>query len=448
MADTSLPDLLSGAVGAPVNRPQLNAFIARSQAQNGLTSAQTQDAMIKAQQGQEELDAHAKVDDALADMYPDMKPSERTLSKAALIGALGGSSETAVKALGLLKAGNGNPQQQVSGFQQYTGEPVKPLAVPPTYEAPVAPPGGSAYGPPQQTVEGAAHTAAETANANLHQNQSDNPSLFHPGGQQTKIDPVQAQEIAQFIRENPSAAGNLRGLVAGGAGADIIHAYMHPDGSQNSAPVNGIQPAAGVSLKEQAAIRNDFASGPSGKQAGNLGTMVQHSQLFDLLADQMGNGNFAPTNYINQTWLKVFGSPAPGNLQTAGAFLGREAVRATINAGAGTGQERELDVNANSSPDQLHGAADTLRSLATGQARTLELRARRGGVDMSQLLVPEAQNIFNIHPSPVAAPHAPAGDGDNSAVGLPSYNDVESAIAAGHKSGDKVIIGGNTGTLQ
>ena len=193
MADTSLPDLLSGVVGAPVNRPQLNAFIARSQAQNGLTSAQTQDAMIKAQQGQEELDAHAKVDDALADMYPDMKPSERTLSKAALIGALGGSSETAVKALGLLKAGNGNPQQQVSGFQQYTGEPVKPLAVPNTYEQPVAPPGGSAYGPPQQTVEGAAHTAAETANANLHQNQSDNPSLFHPGGQQTKIDPVQAR---------------------------------------------------------------------------------------------------------------------------------------------------------------------------------------------------------------------------------------------------------------
>ena len=42
-------DILSGT-----NRPQLNAFVANSQARNGLVSAQTQEAMIKAAQAQEE----------------------------------------------------------------------------------------------------------------------------------------------------------------------------------------------------------------------------------------------------------------------------------------------------------------------------------------------------------------------------------------------------------
>jgi hypothetical protein len=176
--------------------------------------------------------------------------------------------------------------------------------------------------------------------------------------------------------------------------------------------------------------------------------MVQHSQLFDALADQLGNGSFAPSNYINQLWQRTFGSPAPSNLQTAGGFLGREAIRATVNSGAGTGAERELAVDNNSSPEALHGAAATLRSLAAGQLQSLDIRAQRGGVDIAQLLGPEAQAVFGRRPVVVSAPHAAPEGGSNTSTGLPSYPDEASALAAGHKAGDRVIIGGVTGTLQ
>src|SRR5208283_3063894 len=89
----SLGDLFSGT-----NRPQLNAFVANSQARNGLVSAQTQEAMIKAQQAQEELDAHTKLPTALQAAFPDMKGSEAALAATFMIGHFG-DAQVALKAL-------------------------------------------------------------------------------------------------------------------------------------------------------------------------------------------------------------------------------------------------------------------------------------------------------------------------------------------------------------
>ena len=65
ISGSPLGDLFAGAAGANINRPQLNAFVANSQAINGLRSAQTQDALIKAQQAQEETDAQGRFHDEL-----------------------------------------------------------------------------------------------------------------------------------------------------------------------------------------------------------------------------------------------------------------------------------------------------------------------------------------------------------------------------------------------
>jgi hypothetical protein len=165
----------------------------------------------------------------------------------------------------------------------------------------------------------------------------------------------------------------------------------------------------------------------------------------------LDNGNNTPTNYISQLWARTFGGSAvPTNLNIAGSFLAREAVRATVNSGAGTGEERELnDVNANSSPQALHGAADTLRSLAHGQWNTLDLAAQRGGVDASQLLVPEAKAAFGVGPRGVAAPQTAGDSGDNTHVGVPSYPNEAAARAAGKTHASGVIsIGGVEGTLD
>lgn len=440
-AGSGLADLFGN-----VNRPALNSFVATSQARNGLVSAQTQDALIKAQQAQESQDAYTRLPQELVDANPGMKQSDALLTRDILVHLAGGDPVNAGKFVAQMKLMYGNPAEQTAGQQGFEGKIAPPVATPANFQAPAAPPGGAALGPIQQSPQGAAATADTESQTALHNAQA-TAGGFSPRGQVPKLDPVQSAEVAEFIRQNPSAAGNLRGLIAGGAGPDIIHAFLHPEGSPTT-PANGITPAPGVSLAEQAAIRKDFASGTGAKQTTSLNTMVQHSQLFDAIADQLGNGNFTPTNYINQLWQRTFGSPVPTNLQAAGDFLGREAVRATVNSGAGTGAERELQVNANSSPDQLHGAAQTLRSLAAGQLHSLDLRAQRGGVDIAQLLGPAAQATFGRHPAAVSAPHEAPDGGSTGSTGLPSYPDEQSALAAGHKAGDRVIIGGVTGTLQ
>jgi hypothetical protein len=441
-----LADLLSGAAGAPVNRGQLNAFVANSQATNGLRSAQTDEALLNAQRAQDEQVASGQLEDAF--VKSGARPADAHLMAVAARMHAG----SAVNAMDMFKAYNstilGDPSKlntpdQTAAAQAISGKLEGPQALPNQFSLPtgVNPPAAG------QSPQGAAQVADTQSQTNLRNAQAA-AGGFNPntGGSHQQLDPVMAQEAAEFIRQNPNLAGNFRSLLSNG-GPDVIHAFLHPQGAPTT-PANGITPAPGVSLKEQSGIRNDFANGTAAKQTTSLNTMVLHSQLFDAIADQLGNGNFAPTNYINQLWQRTFGSPVPSNLQIAGDFLGREAVRATINAGAGTGAERELAVTNSSSPDALHGAASTLRSLAAGQLHSLDLRAQRGGVDIAQLLGPEAQAAFGRRAAAVAAPHAAPEGGSNTSTGLPSYPDEASAMAAGHKAGDRVIIGGVTGTLQ
>ena len=106
-----LGDFFAAAGGSPVNRPQLNAFVANSQARNGLLSAQTQDAMIKAAQAQEEMTARDNVYNDLIGM--GAKPSDAMLGRDIGVGALG-NAEVMAKALGLFKLGYGAPASQVA----------------------------------------------------------------------------------------------------------------------------------------------------------------------------------------------------------------------------------------------------------------------------------------------------------------------------------------------
>jgi hypothetical protein len=62
-----LGDMLAGIGGAPVNRPALQAFVANSQATNGLRTAQTEEALLNAQNTRDELDAKSRVEGALGD---------------------------------------------------------------------------------------------------------------------------------------------------------------------------------------------------------------------------------------------------------------------------------------------------------------------------------------------------------------------------------------------
>jgi hypothetical protein len=71
MAAQDLFDTLSGAFGHGVDRPALNAFVANSQATNGLRSAQTTEALNNAQQQQEEQQARSTLESTIAGVLGD-----------------------------------------------------------------------------------------------------------------------------------------------------------------------------------------------------------------------------------------------------------------------------------------------------------------------------------------------------------------------------------------
>jgi hypothetical protein len=75
MADPALGDLLAGTAGHGIDRQGLNAFVANSQALNGLRSAQTEDALLNAQRMREEQDASDQLESSYMSLKkPDGSP--------------------------------------------------------------------------------------------------------------------------------------------------------------------------------------------------------------------------------------------------------------------------------------------------------------------------------------------------------------------------------------
>jgi len=217
-----LGDLFANAAGANINRPQMNAFIANSQARNGLVSAQTQDAMIKAQQAQEELDAHQKLPQAIADANPGMKPSEAALAATYMVGHLG-DAQTSLKALGTGMLGFGTPAQQVSGQQMNQGKVAPLQAVPNNYAVPA----GQAPPDVLQSPQGAAQTAQTQAltGKDVAQAELEHANAKAAGTKGTStLDPDTLDKAARVVMADPNKMSTYAGFgQSGQANKDAIN---------------------------------------------------------------------------------------------------------------------------------------------------------------------------------------------------------------------------------
>jgi hypothetical protein len=174
-----LADLLSGAAGAPVNRPQLNAFVANSQATNGLRSAQTEEALLNAQRAQEEQQAGSDLEEGIRQAYPNLPPSQVHLI------ALTTKMHTGsfVNAIDLFKAQNAmtlsdpnqlNTPAQTAAAQGMSGKLEGPQPLPPQYSLPA----GVMSPQTGQSSQGVANVAATTALAGLNAHKDADPAAF------------------------------------------------------------------------------------------------------------------------------------------------------------------------------------------------------------------------------------------------------------------------------
>lgn len=225
MADSQgLFDMLSGAAGHPVDRPGLNAYVANSQALNGLRSAQTEDAMVKAQQAREEMDASSQLESAYASMTgpdgrPIMQPS--AAHAAALISkAHFGNAKDAFEALGQAQKNGfagilGDPNQigspaQTGAQQGIQGKVAEPVTLPNNYTTLA----GTPPVVPQQSPQGAAQTAQTNAMTGLDvaRAEDEHAKAKNAANPASSLDPQTLQDAALVVMADPTKMNQYAGF--------------------------------------------------------------------------------------------------------------------------------------------------------------------------------------------------------------------------------------------
>lgn len=436
MADpNALGDLLSGAAGKPVDRLGLNNFVASSQARNGLVSAQTQDAMIKAMQAQEDMEAHDRL--ATEFIGAGMKPSDAYLARDLASHALGGP-ETAMKVISQIKLGYGSPADQTSGQQMNQGHIAGPVQTPGNFQMPVGSP--LAGQPVQQNPEAEAQTANYNAMAGLHQNQADNPAAFHAGGQAGPLDP-NAVAFGSYMLYKTGKMPTLG--MGGGAARMAILSGAAQLGQQEASGQNVTNPAFdnaianGQDFSTTQRGLNAFAVGPPSNQARSINNVVGHLQLMENLFTGLQNGDVQIANKIGAQWKKAFGSEVPTDIQTAASFIGPELTKIlSANNSTGTAPERQefsnTAANLANAPEQTGGAIATLKNMLGRQMTDLAIQyhGATGRSDFARRYVaPDVARYLDIEPEGASSALTPTGGGPSATGAAPPASTAATSVS-------------------
>jgi hypothetical protein len=457
----------------------LNAFVANSQARNGLVSAQTSEAMIKAAQAKEQMTAWDQVHDAL--IQKGFKESDALLVRGALVGASDHSAENALKALGLADLGSptSTPTEQTLGQQMYQGKGAAPVAVQPNFEQPQ----GGMYGnlPVQQTPNEQATTSNLSAEAELRRQQSLHPELFHPNAGGANGGPLSddakynaAQKYNMWGVLPPlgmgTAARNDRKDILDWAATLSGNPNWHPpswDGAQPGAPAPqpgapqrpGASPAAApgapplvhptpqtatnaasnsADFKAQQAMLTDQTKRTANADASEATAIKQMQIVRDTLAKADQFGSPYANSMQNLIRNRAFGDPNVSSYQNSLSTMRTEYARVISLATGATGiTDFAMKMGQDLFPDDLAPA----QFEANAAVAQREMAARTGSMHEQ---IAGAKNAL----------HTPLGASQNSAAPqggageLPSYPDEATARAAGHRSGERVKIGGVSGTLN
>lgn len=433
-----LADLLSGAAGAPVNRSGLNAFVANSQAANGLRSAQTDEALLNAQRAQDEQVASGQLEDAF--VKSGARPADAHLMAVAARMHAG----SAVNAMDMFKAYNastlGDPSKlgtpdQTAAQQAIQGKVAEPVALPNNYTSlPGAAPVNA-----QQSAQGVAQTADTQSQADLRNAQTKaggfNP---HTGQQGGPVDPTEAAYGAYTLYKTgkmlPMGMGNAQMRNAFISGAAQL-SQRESQGENVANPGYDTAIANGQDfLGAQRAI-SGFAGGPLGNQARSINNVVGHLQLMENLFNGLQNGDVQVVNKIGSAWKKAFGSEAPTDIQTAASFIGPELTKIlSANGSAGTAEERQefshTAANLGNSPEQTAGALGTLKNMLGRQLTDMALQyhGATGRSDFARRYVaPDVAQYLEVN----ADGGAPQGPGSAPAATSPT----SSASPAGGNAG-------------
>jgi hypothetical protein len=428
-----------GDLFGQVNRPALNSFVANSQAHNGLVSAQTQDAMIKATQAQEQMQAWEDLVPALRNA--GYKESDAQLARVGMVASTNHDSETALKFMNLARLGSptSTPEEQTQAQQGYEGKVAPLQSVPNNFAVPFGQP------PPniQQSPEGVAQTAATNATAGLTNVKADAGGFApHAGASAAPMDP-NALAFGSYMLYKTGKMPSL-GMGAGPARSAILAgaaqlAQQEASGQPVTNPGFDTALANGQDFTGAGRAVNSFAAGPLGNQARSINNVTGHIQLMENLFTGLQNGDVQITNKLGAQWKKAFGSEVPTDIQTASSFIGPELTKIlSSNGSTGTAEERQefsnTAANLANSPEQTQGAISTLKNMLGRQLTDMAMQyhGATGRSDFAKRYVaPDVAQYLEV---------APEGGPPQAPNGAPAPASTSPAISASP-------AGGNAGAL-
>jgi hypothetical protein len=378
----------------------MNASVATAQANNGLRSAQTEEALLKAQQATEQLGAQHQLEEALGAV---MGPNNEAGAHAAAMMAIsktGGDAKSALETLhqiqtnrnqGVLSdpANLGTPAATAAA-QGNTNQVPKPETISPNYTV--------AAGMPDPNVMTSPLGQSEIRRNNAAANRPP------PGG--PPMDPAAIRLAAyQFYKTNTMPA---LGMSSGAARAALLSQAAQwaqqegETGQPYSDPALDAMLARGQDFKAGSRALSGFDGGTQGNQVRALNNVTGHLQLFSDTFDALENGNVQMLNKLGALWQKQMGKPAPTTLSAMGAIIGPEMLKTLVNTGAGTGPEREQFAeqagNLANSPGQTKDAIIAMRSMLARQAQGFErqYQASTGRNDFrTKYLAPDVQAMLH-----------------------------------------------------
>jgi hypothetical protein len=213
-----------------------------------------------------------------------------------------------------------------------------------------------------------------------------------PGGGPGAAPPLSGQEFLNSLP--PGTAAQVRAIAEG-------RDNMPSAGSRAptaAALRNAVFQYDPTFNEQRAQIRKAFATGPDGRNIGNLNTATVHLDQFYDAAMALRNGTFQPGNAAWNSLRTMFGSNMPTNFEALKTAVSGEMA----NALKGVATDPEIasiktTLDKAQSPDQLAGVVKTNIGVLGTKLNTYLERAQQQDVGNWSPVLPSARSVFQKH---------------------------------------------------
>lgn len=165
---------------------------------------------------------------------------------------------------------------------------------------------------------------------------------------------------------------------------------------------------------EKKKAQTAFATGPQGNQVRSADVSIAHLDTADQLAAGLDNSSIPAVNSVVNFFKTQSGSPDVAKFNAAKSIVSDEINKFIIGGGGALADREQLQgqLNAASSPAQLNGVTNTLRTLMAGQLKGLQSQFVNSGLgtgnDFLGKLQPRTVGALGLsdaqHGSPGVAP--------------------------------------------